>query len=213
MNATAMKAPGQDLARDMSLFEIDEALALLVESAQEEAAANGGEIPDELQVALGEYIEAFGEKVDRIAGYLKAQDAFAELAKKEEERLRARRNVAENRVKRLKTFLCFWMAAHERKQLKGRLNTITLVKNSMDTLVIEDGAAIPDRYHKVTVQIGWDDWAYLLNLVPAGPERERLAQGGVQQKELDRAHLEEAIKGGVVLPGIQLVRRQHVRFS
>ena len=64
MNATATKAPGQDLARDMSLFEIDEALALLVESAQEEAAANGGEIPEELQVALREYIEAFGEKVD-----------------------------------------------------------------------------------------------------------------------------------------------------
>ena len=213
MNATAMKAPGQDLARDMSLFEIDEALALLVESAQEEAAANGGEIPEELQVALGEYIEAFGEKVDRIAGYLKAQDAFAELAKKEEKRLRARRNAAENRVKRLKTFLCFWMAARERKQLKGRLNTITLASNSLDTLVIEDGAAIPDRYHKVTVQIGWDDWMILLDLVPAGPERERLAQGGAKQKELDRAHLAEAIKGGVVLPGIQLVRRQHVRFS
>ena len=111
MNATATKAPGRDLARDMSLFEIDEALALLVESAQEAAAANGGEISEELQAALGEYIEAFGEKVDRIAGYLKAQVAFAELAKKEEERLRTRRNVAENRVKRLKTFLCFWMVA------------------------------------------------------------------------------------------------------
>jgi hypothetical protein len=38
----------------------------------------------------------------------------------------------------------------------------------VDTLVIEDGAAIPDRYHKVTIEIGWDDWAYLPDLVPAG---------------------------------------------
>jgi hypothetical protein len=213
MNATATKAPGQDLARDMSLFEIDEALALLIESAQEEAAKNGGDIPEELQAALGEYIEAFGEKVDRIAGYLKAQDAFAELAKKEEERLRTRRNAAENRVKRLKSFLCFWMAARGCNRLKGRLNTITLAKNSLDTLVIEDGAAIPDRYHKVVVQIGWDDWEYLLDLVPRGPERDRLARGGVKQKELDRAHVEEAIKDGIVLPGVQLVRGQHVRLS
>lgn len=34
---------GQDLARNMTPFEIDEALATLVESAQDEAAANGGE--------------------------------------------------------------------------------------------------------------------------------------------------------------------------
>jgi hypothetical protein len=105
------------------------------------------------------------------------------------------------------------MAARECNRLKGRLNTITLAKNSVDTLVIEDGAAIPDRYHRVTVQIGCDDWAYLLDLVPAGPERERLVRDGVKQKELDRAHLEEAIEGGVVLPGIQLVRGQHVRLS
>ena len=77
------------------------------DAEQEEAAENGGEIPEELQAALGEYIEAFGEKVDRIAGYLKAQDAFAELAKKEEERLRARGNAAENRVKRLKRVSVF----------------------------------------------------------------------------------------------------------
>jgi hypothetical protein len=195
----------------MSLFEIDEALALLVESAQEEAAANGGEIPEELQAALGEYIEAFGEKVDRIASYLKAQSAVAELAKKEEERLRVRRNAAENRVKRLKTFLCLWMAARECRQLKGRLNTITLAKNSVDTLVIEDGAAIPDRYHKVTIQIGWDDWAFLLDFLPPGPVRERLLRDGVKQEEVNRSHVEEAIKGGVVIPGVQLVRGQHVR--
>jgi hypothetical protein len=212
MNANQQTELATTSRREMTLFQIDEVLALLVESAQEEAA-DGREISDELQAALGQYIEAFGEKVDRIAAYLKAQDAFAELAKKEEERLRARRNTAENRVKRLKGFLCFWMAARECNRLKGRLNTITLAKNSLDTLVIEDGTAIPDRYHKVTVQIGWDDWKYLLDLVPTGPERERLVQGGVKQKELDRAHLEQAIKGGVVLPGIQLVRRQHVRLS
>jgi hypothetical protein len=64
MNASGTTPTGQDLARNLTLFEIDEALALLVESAQEEAAVNGGEIPEELQVALREYIEAFGEKVD-----------------------------------------------------------------------------------------------------------------------------------------------------
>ena len=212
MKAIAASGTGHDLAREMTLFEIDEALALLVESAQEEAA-NCGEIPEELQAALGEYIEAFGEKVDRIAGYLKAQDAFAELAKKEEERLRARRNAAENRARRLKNFLCFWMTSRECRQLKGRLNTITLAKNSVDTLTIDDGAAVPDRYHKVTVPICWDEWVFLLDLLPAGPLRDRLARDGGERKELNRAHVEDALKRGVVLPGVRLIRGQHVRVS
>ena len=62
-----------DIARTMSLFEIGEALDLLIESAAEQAA--GDEISDELRNALSEYVDAFGEKVDRIANYIKAQEA------------------------------------------------------------------------------------------------------------------------------------------
>jgi len=42
------------------------------------------------QTALATYIEAFGYKVDRIANYLKAQKAEADLAQREAERLQAR---------------------------------------------------------------------------------------------------------------------------
>src|SRR5690242_778073 len=62
----------KDLARHMSIFEIDEALELLMDSAVEEASANNGQLSEELQNALSTYVEAFGEKVDRIAHYLKA---------------------------------------------------------------------------------------------------------------------------------------------
>jgi predicted phage gp36 major capsid-like protein len=148
--AMAAGTTGQELARNMSLFEIDEALVALVESAQDEAAVSGGELSEQLRTALADYVEAFGEKVDRIANYLKAQESFAELARREEERLYARRKSAENRVKGLKSFLSFWLLSRGFKQLKGRLNTITLSKNSVDTLTIEEDAVIPDRFHKVT---------------------------------------------------------------
>jgi hypothetical protein len=58
----------------MSLFQLDETLSLLMESATEEAPANNGEIPDELRQALLDYCEAFGTKVDNIANYIKAQE-------------------------------------------------------------------------------------------------------------------------------------------
>ncbi len=51
---------------------------------------------------MATYAEAFGYKVDRIANYLKAQKAEAELAQREAERFQVRYKAAENREKRLK---------------------------------------------------------------------------------------------------------------
>ncbi len=63
--APVITAP--ELARKASIFEIDEALDLLVQSAEEQAEASNSEITEELRKALVEYVEAFGYKVDRIA--------------------------------------------------------------------------------------------------------------------------------------------------
>jgi hypothetical protein len=93
-----------------------------------------------LRNALSEYVDAFGEKVDRIANYIKAQEASAEAAKKEAYRLKARRKSAENRVKTCKSFLCWFMTCRSLKHLKGRLNTITLASNSVESLVFDDCA-------------------------------------------------------------------------
>ena len=87
-----------EIARTMSLFEIDEALDLFIESSTEQVE---GEISDELRTALSEHADAFGDKVDRIANYIRAQEAFAEAAKKEASRLDARRKSAESRVANL----------------------------------------------------------------------------------------------------------------
>jgi hypothetical protein len=59
----------------------------------------------------------------------------------------------------------------------------------------------------------WDEWSIVLNCLPDSPLRERLASAGAMQKELNRSHLHEAVAGGVVLPGVRLVRGHHVRIS
>ena len=77
----------QTLASEMTLFELDESLSLLMESATDEAANNNGEIPEELRQALLDYCEAFGAKVDNIANYIKSQEFEARNAKAEIDRL------------------------------------------------------------------------------------------------------------------------------
>jgi hypothetical protein len=65
---------GGVLSRSMSLFEIDESLSALMESAVEAAAENNGEIPAKLHQALVDYCEAFGQKVDNMARYIRSQE-------------------------------------------------------------------------------------------------------------------------------------------
>ena len=92
MGETKLTAAG--LARSMTLFDIDEDLDLLIHGAEEEAEANNGEVPEQLRAAIMEYFEAHLRKVDRIVGYVRAQDAEAQIAAREIERLQARQKAA-----------------------------------------------------------------------------------------------------------------------
>src|SRR5690349_2843588 len=65
---------GEMLSREMSVFDLDEALCVLMDSAIEAAEVNNGEIRQELQQALLDYCEAFGQKVDNIARYIRSQE-------------------------------------------------------------------------------------------------------------------------------------------
>src|SRR3954471_24259226 len=97
MSAEPIAITAREAAKGLSMFEIDESLEALVEAAEEEADAYNGEISDSTKVALATYAEAFGYKVDRIADYLKAQKAEAEIAQREAERFQVRYKAAENR--------------------------------------------------------------------------------------------------------------------
>ena len=63
----------KDIARGLSIFEIDESLGAIVEAAETEAEANNREISEAVKAELATYAEAFGHKVDRIADHLKAE--------------------------------------------------------------------------------------------------------------------------------------------
>ena len=209
--APVITAP--ELARKASIFEIDEALDLLVQSAEEEAEANNGEITEELRKALVEYVEAFGYKVDRIANYIKAQKAEAETAGREVERLEARRKAAENREKRLKSMLVYYMVTRELRQLRGALNTITLQGNSQPSLVVNDASRMPNVFYRARVDLPWTEWEGILASLPPGAllERLRAAEGRFVQKELQRGVLADAVARGEAIEGATLVKGQHVR--
>ena len=214
MSAVPMAITAHDVAKGLSMFDIDESLEALVEEAEQEAEANNGEISEGTKTALATYAEAFGYKVDRIANYLKAQKAEAELAQREAERFQARYRAAENREKRLKQMLVWFMISRSTPKLRGSLNTISLQANSAPSLTIQETTHIPDSFYRAKVELTWPEWREIVDSLPPGALRDRLeaADGKIVQKDLQLGILSDALARGETITGASLVKGHHVRL-
>ena len=206
----------QTLASEMTLFELDESLSILMESATDEAAKNNGEIPEELRQALLDYCEAFGAKVDNIANYIKSQEFDARNAKAEFDRLQSRQAAAENKVERLKGLLKYFMETRGLLRMKGRLNTISLRKNSQDSLIVDRVDEIPSEYCRVSITLPVPELEELLRYLPEEHSlRTRLTpdDNGFIRREVDNAKLRTALASSMPVQGAELRRGQHVRLT
>jgi len=214
MSTAPIAITAEEVAKGLSMFEIDEGLEALVEAAEQEAEANNGEISESIKTALATYAEAFGYKVDRIANYLKAQKAESELAQREAERFQARHKAAENREKRLKQMLVWFMISRNTQKLRGALNTISLQANSAPSLVIQETTHIPASFYRAKVELTWPEWREIVESLPPSPLRDRLgdAEGRTVQKELQRGILSDALARGEAIAGVSLVKGSHVRL-
>src|SRR5579859_3195983 len=204
MSAAPIAITADEVAKGLSMFEIDESLETLVEAAEQEAEANNGELSENIKTALATYADAFGYKVDRIANYLRAEKAEAELAQREADRFQARYKAAENREKRLKQMLVWFMLTRNVQKLRGELNTICLQANSAVSLVVHETAHIPASFYRARIEITWPEWVEILEALPQGPLRERLmnGEGKVVQKELQRGILSDALARGEAVEGV-----------
>lgn len=208
------QATGQVLSRSMSLFEIDEALSALMECTVDAAAENGGQIPAELHQALVDYCEAFGHKVDNIARYIRSQEFEAKNAKAEIERLEQRKAAAEQRVERLKGLVKFFMESRNIRAMKGDLNTISLRKNSQDSLILIDTSHLPSEFWRVTLVLNAAEWLELVSYMPQDHTlRVRFENPQTLKREPDHARIRVALVGGIVLEGAELRRGEHVRLA
>ena len=214
MNATPIVITPKDVARGLSIFEIDESLEALVEAAEADAEANNGETSESIQSALATYADAFGHKVDRIADYLKAQKAEAEIAQREAERFQNRHKFAENREKRLKQMLVWFMLSRWVQKLRGQSNTISLQANSTPSLVVQDTSHVPASFYRARIDLPWPEWLEILDSLPQGSLRERLinGEGKFVQKELQRGVLSDALARSEVISGVSLIKGSHVRL-
>src|SRR5579872_2997856 len=91
---TAAVAP-REVCTGLTLFQIEEGIALLAESAEEEG------LTPEIERALAAYLEGALEKRDRVAEFILYCEGMATLAKSEVQRLQARQKHFESTAERV----------------------------------------------------------------------------------------------------------------
>jgi hypothetical protein len=222
-NVPALFSPGetesadvgpQSLSKTMSIFELDQSLCLLMDSAEEAATENNGEIPQALEQALLDYCEAFGQKVDNLANYIRSQEFEVTSAAAEIERLARRRATAQNRAERLKGLLRFFMESRSTRSLKGRLNTISLRKNNQDSLVLTDPTKLGTEFWRISIVVNAAEWEDALSYLPEDHcLRTRFDNQGPARRELDNARVRAAIGAGTAIDGAELRKGYHIRLT
>jgi len=192
--AVAEVTDATDLAKTLSLFQIEESLVLLAESAEEEG------LTPEIESALAAYLEGAVEKRDRVAEFIRFCEGMAELAKAEVKRLQARQKhfeVAAERVSSMVLRVLDWLGA---EKLEGRTNTLKKRKCPPSVNVIDE-QKIPAEYKRVTVTLPLPQWQQLLAGTPEDARNAVLA--GVRKQEItldleaikQALNLEKAVEG------------------
>src|SRR5271154_4014276 len=144
-----------ELAKAFTLFQIEESLMLLAESAEEEG------LTPEIEKALTAYLEGAVEKRDRAAEFIHFCEAMAELAKAEVKRLQVRQKHFEataERVSGMVLRVLDWLGV---KKLEGRTNTLKKRKCPPSVKIIDE-ARVPAEYKHITVTLPLPQWQDLL---------------------------------------------------
>ena len=151
---TEFPAP-MELAKAFTLFQIEESLMLLAESAEEEG------LTPEIETALAAYLEGAVEKRDRVAEFIHFCEAMAELAKAEVKRLQARQKHFESTAERVSCMVLRVLDWLRVKKLEGRTNTLKKRKCPPSVNVIDE-QKIPAEYKRVTVTLPLPQWQEIL---------------------------------------------------
>jgi hypothetical protein len=135
-------------------------------------------------------------------------------AESEIERLKRRKAAAENRVARLKNILKFFMQTRGIKSLKGRLNTISLRKNSQDSLILTDTTKLPSEFWRVSLVLNAAEWEEVLSYLPDQHAfRARFANPEALKREPDSGSIRAALAAGKAVEGAELRRENHIRLT
>jgi hypothetical protein len=174
------------IASSLTLFQVEQSLVLLAESAEEEG------LNPELEQALIRYMEGAVEKRDRVAEFILFCEGMAALAKSEVKRLQARQKHFEATAGRVSSMVLRVLDFLGVPKLEGRTHTLKKRKCPASVKIIEEEKISPE-YKRITVTLPLPEWQALIGGIPENLQKALVASIRKQEISLDL----ESIKQGL----------------
>jgi len=190
--------PGaRDIAKGLTLFRIEESIALLAEAAEEEG------MTADIEQALTTYLQGALEKRDRVAEFIQYCEWMAELAKAEIKRLQGRQKHFEGTADRVSSMVLRVLDFLGAKKLEGRTHTLSKRK-CPPSVRIDDEMRVPSEFKRITVTLRLDEWNRLL--AAAGEDLRQTVERAVKKEQaIDLKAVKEALNLEHDVPGADLV--------
>lgn len=196
--AVADQPTTKDVAGGLTLFQIEESIALLAEAAEEE-----GSTP-EIEQALATYLQGALEKRDRVAEFIQYCEWMAELAKAEIKRLQTRQKHFEATADRVSAMVLRVLGFFGAKKLEGRTHTLSKRK-CPPSVRIDDEVRVPTEFKRVTVTLRLDDWNCLLSAADDDIRKEVETAILKREETIDLKAVKEALNLEREVPGAEMV--------
>jgi Siphovirus Gp157 len=185
-NATAEAETPTTIASTLTLFQVEQSLVLLAESAEEEG------LTPELEQALVRYLEGAVEKRDRVAEFILFCEGMAGLAKNEVKRLQARQKHFEATGERVSAMVLRVLDFLGVTRLEGRMHTLKKRKCPASVKILEE-AKIPAAYKRITVTLPLPEWQALVGGIPEDLQKAVTASIRKQEISLDLESIKQAL--------------------
>jgi hypothetical protein len=196
--AVAAVTGPSELAGGLTLFQLEESLVLLAESAEEEG------LTPELAQALKRYLEGAAEKRDRVAEFILFCEGMGELAKGEVKRLQARQKHFEATAERVAAMVLRILEDLGVAKLEGRTHTLKKRKCPASVKVIEE-EKIPAEYKRITVTLQLPQWLRLLAGIPEESQKAVISSIRKQEISLDLEAIKQALNLERIVDGADLL--------
>jgi len=199
--AALVVVPSPGITAD-SLFQIEEYLAAMVETADLVPQAQEQEFLAEFRLALSTAIE----QRDRVGQYMAHLETQAAFAKAEIERLRQRKGVYDRAFERVEQYVLntieFLGADPKgaRRKLEGKTVTFS-ARACPPSVEILDEAAVPAEFKTLTIRLPATTWELLLDSLVIEQRAEILRQVKRAECEVSKSVIKAAIDSGASVPG------------
>ena len=189
---------------------IDRELDTLLEQIEDEIEEQG-EASKESMDLLKVFVDALNLKVDRIGGYLSVMEARAAYCRKEATRMTQRAKRAENKIDRAKQMVLYYLESHQLTRLESDHTTLRRQKNSQDSVIISNDAAIPAELKQYELKVDGTLWVKLFRALPK--DLAAALGSAVKNSEPMLTAIKQYFTEGNTIEGVQVKRRFHLRIG